>query len=167
MKRTHLAALLAALMLAPSLGAQGYRDRGRPMDRDFEDRRGRVGDIIADCERRTDDFKVALRRALDHSRLDGTHREDELNRSAALLEKAMNRLRGSWNADRDFERSRRHLSVALLSSLRRPGVAGRQPTAFDDAESLRRYAQTFEKTDRGFAADLYAAADRHEHLHGG
>ena len=61
----------------------------------------------------------------------------------------------------------RHLSVALLSSLRRPGVAGRQPTAFDDAESLRRYAQTFEKTDRGFAADLYAAADRHEHLHGG
>jgi len=113
MKRTHIAALLTALLFAPGLGAQGYRDHGRPADRDFEDRRGRVTGIIADCERRTDEFKVALRRALDHSRLDGTRKEDELNRAASVLEKAMNRLRESWNADRDFERSRRHLSVAL------------------------------------------------------
>jgi len=113
MKRTHIAALLTALLFAPGLGAQGYRDRGRPADRDFEERRGRVTGIIADCERRTDEFKVALRRALDHSPLDGSRREDQLNRDAANLEKAMNRLRESWNADRDFERSRRHLGVAL------------------------------------------------------
>ena len=60
----------------------------------------------------------------------------------------------------------RHLSVALLSTLRRQSVARRPQSAFDEAESLRRYAQTFEKTDRGFAADLYAAADRHERTHG-
>ena len=33
-----------------------------------------------------------------------------------------------------------------------------------EAEALRAYAHTFEKTDRGFAADLYAAANRHESL---
>lgn len=60
----------------------------------------------------------------------------------------------------------RHLSVALLSALRRKSVARRPQTAFEEAESLRAYAHSFEKTDRGFAADLYAAADRHERLHG-
>ena len=60
----------------------------------------------------------------------------------------------------------RHLGVALLSSLRHQNAARRPQTAYDEAESLRAYAQTFEKTDRGFAADLYAAADRHELLHG-
>ena len=33
-----------------------------------------------------------------------------------------------------------------------------------EAEALRAYAHTFEKTDRGFASDLYAAANRHEIL---
>ncbi len=120
MKAAAIATLMAALMLPTGLDAQGYRDRrdsGGPGDRrDHDERRGRVAAIIADCERRTDDFKVALKRALDRSPLDGTRREDELNRDAAKLEHAMNRLRESWNADRDFERSRRHLSVALAAA---------------------------------------------------
>ena len=33
-----------------------------------------------------------------------------------------------------------------------------------EAEALRAYARNFEKSDRGFAADLYAAANRHETL---
>ena len=107
MTRTKIFAFLMALLMAPTLFAQPRRDR------DWEDRRGRVSAIISDCERRTDDFKVILRRTLDRSPLDGTRREDELNRSAAVLEKAMNRLKESWNLDRDFDRSRRHLAVAL------------------------------------------------------
>jgi hypothetical protein len=33
---------------------------------------------------------------------------------------------------------------------------------FGDAEALRRYARQFERTDPGFASDLYAAAARYE-----
>ena len=60
----------------------------------------------------------------------------------------------------------RHLGAALLSTLRRKVVERRPPTAFEEAESLRAYARSLEKTDRGFASDLYAAADRHERAHG-
>lgn len=119
MNRAAIATLMALLLVPAGLDAQGYRDRreyGGPGDRrDHEERRGRVAAIIADCERRTDDFKVALKRALERSPLEGSRREDELNRDASKLEHAMNRLRESWNADRDFERSRRHLSVALAA----------------------------------------------------
>ena len=110
MKRMAAVAIAVALVLPVGLNAQRYeRDR----DRDWGERRGRVGGIIADLERRTNEFQGALRRALDHSRLDGTRREDDLNRDASRLEHAANRLRESWNADRDFERSRRNLGVAI------------------------------------------------------
>lgn len=113
MNKFVVGAVAAAMLLPVGLNAQRYpRDRDR---RDHDDRRGRVAGIIADLERRTDDFKVALRRALDHSRMDGTRREDMLNRDAARLEQAANRLRDSWNADRDFERSRRNLRAAIMA----------------------------------------------------
>ena len=60
----------------------------------------------------------------------------------------------------------RHFSVALLSTLQRKSAANRQLSVFDEAESLRRYAQNFMKTEPSFAADLFAAADRHERIHG-
>ena len=120
MKMIGIATILAALVLPLGLNAQGNRgdrDRhesgGRDDRRDQDERRGRVAGIIADCEQRTNEFTVALKRNLDRSPLDGTRREDRLNQNASKLEHAMNRLRDSWNADRDFERSRRHLRVAL------------------------------------------------------
>jgi hypothetical protein len=120
MKKFGVVAIAAALLLPVGLNAQGdrrdrdRRDRGGQGDRrDQDERRGRVAGIIADLEHRTNEFKDALRRALDHSRMDGTRREDELNRDASRLEHAANRLRDSWNADRDFERSRRNLAVAI------------------------------------------------------
>lgn len=120
MKKFGVAAIAVALLLPVGLNAQDYprdrdrRDRGGPGDRrDQDERRGRVAGIIADLERRTNEFQGALRRALDHSSLDRTRREDELNRDASRLEHAANRLRDSWNADRDFERSRRNLAVAI------------------------------------------------------
>ena len=60
----------------------------------------------------------------------------------------------------------RHLSIAMLSALRRRHAARRPQTVFEEAESLRDYAQQFQKSDPGFAADLFAAADRHELIHG-
>jgi hypothetical protein len=119
MKKFGVVAIAAALLLPVGLNAQGdrrdrdRRDRGGQGDQD--ERRGRVAGTIADLERRTNEFKDALRRALDHSRMDGTRREDELNRDASRLEHAANRLRESWNADRDFQRSRRNLAVAIAA----------------------------------------------------
>jgi hypothetical protein len=60
----------------------------------------------------------------------------------------------------------RHLSVALLSTLRRPSAASRRLSVLEEAESLRAYAHSYVKTDPGFAQDLFAAADRHELEHG-
>jgi hypothetical protein len=34
-------------------------------------------------------------------------------------------------------------------------------TRYEDAEAVRRYARSVQNTDPGFAADLFAAADRH------
>ena len=53
--------------------------------------------------------------------------------------------------------------ATLLSSLRRQSA---ERTAFEAAEELRARAEEFIKTDPGFAADLFAAADRHEGQYG-
>lgn len=53
----------------------------------------------------------------------------------------------------------RRFGAALSSSLRRQSA---ERTACAAAEELRARAQEFVKTDPGFAADLFAAADRHE-----
>jgi hypothetical protein len=58
------------------------------------------------------------------------------------------------------------LTEALLRSLRRPLRRPRRVSAVEEANELRRFAQGYLRTDPGFAADLMAAADRHE-LHDG
>lgn len=60
----------------------------------------------------------------------------------------------------------RRLGAALLSATQRENADSRPLSIFEEAESLRAYARSFEQTDRGFASDLYAAADRHERSHG-
>ncbi len=54
------------------------------------------------------------------------------------------------------------MSVALLNALRRPVRQHRRLSLVDEANELRQYANQFLRTDPAFAADLYAAADRHE-----
>jgi len=46
---------------------------------------------------------------------------------------------------------------ALRGSIRRP-----VNPAVRDAAALRQFANRYRDTDRGFAADLFSAADRHE-----
>ena len=74
----------------------------------------------------------------------------------------------------DVQRSRflRHALAALTRLIptarasnvdtRRSGVE----SAALEAQRVRELAHTYAKTDPGFAADLYAAAARHEGLHG-
>lgn len=55
-------------------------------------------------------------------------------------------------------------AVAVVDALHRlftrRAAMPRSPA--EEAEALRRYAMSFRTTDPGFAADLMAAADRHE-----
>jgi hypothetical protein len=58
------------------------------------------------------------------------------------------------------------LFSSLLNRLSVPAAAGVQRKAFSDrqreATAVREYAQRFVSYDPRFAADLFAAADRHE-----
>jgi hypothetical protein len=57
----------------------------------------------------------------------------------------------------------RRWGAALLSTLRRQSA---ERSALDDAQALRARAEEFVGTDPGFAADLFAAANRHEGQYG-
>lgn len=54
------------------------------------------------------------------------------------------------------------LTEALLASLRRPVRHHHRLSLVEEANELRNFATTYQRTDPGFAADLMAAADRHE-----
>jgi HAMP domain-containing protein len=108
MRKLFLLALGVTLLLPASLLAQ-WRDHRH----ERRESAGRTGAVIADAENRSDDFRRALRRALDHSRLDGTWREDRLNDDAKDLANAMDRLRDSWSRHHDTDRARRHVRDAI------------------------------------------------------
>ena len=72
----------------------------------------------------------------------------------------------------DVQRSRfvRHLLATLAglfpATLRTPGAPrSASEMAAIEAQRVRGLAYSYSKTDPGFAADLYAAAARHEGLH--
>ncbi len=154
MDRRALVLLAAAAVLVPVVACAQYhyRDRydrhhGRYRD---DERIGRLSGVIADCERRTDDFQRALRRALERSRLDDTRREDELNDSAHRLSRSMDRLRDSWNEDHDPERSRRNVRDAIVAgrdinrTLSRHVLRGHIQREWDDLRrELDRLADAF------------------------
>lgn len=52
------------------------------------------------------------------------------------------------------------LYTAVASLFRRTPAAA--PTPAEEAAAVRELARSLQNTDPGFAADLYAAADRHE-----
>jgi len=106
--RRHLLLVAAFTLVVPAIvGAQYRRD-----ERGFE----RIARVIADCEERTNVFKQQLRRALDYSALNATRREDELNRDASRLERALNRTRESWNVEHDANKTRVFVNEAIAAS---------------------------------------------------
>ena len=112
MKKYVWMSLAVALLLPGIVSAQrdypprgGYQRRG---GRGFD-----IARVVADCEERTNQFRVSLRAALNRSGLDGTQREDQLNTDAMRLERSMNRVREAWNRERDVGRTRRFVSDAI------------------------------------------------------
>ena len=55
-------------------------------------------------------------------------------------------------------------SVPLRASTPQRALTSAEAASLE-AQKVRRLAQSYSKTDPGFAADLYAAAARHEGLH--
>jgi hypothetical protein len=53
-------------------------------------------------------------------------------------------------------------TVALLDALRRPAPKQHRLSLVEEANELREFASQYLRNDPGFAADLMAAADRHE-----
>jgi hypothetical protein len=106
-----LAAVLVVLMCADTSSAQRRREsRGRGMNK------AQVKAVINRVEDRVDNFVRNFDRSLDRSRLDGSNREDSLNKRARDLESATDELarefdrRDAWIENR--EEVRRCLNIA-------------------------------------------------------
>ena len=146
MKKYVWTSMAVALLLPGILAAQPRRD--------YPPRGGRGPDIarvVADCEERTNQFRVSLRAALDRSGLSGTQREDQLNVDAMRLERSMNRVREAWNRERDPGRTRRFVSdaIAVGQDINRTMVRRRlNPNVSRQWDAVRselnRLAQAFE-----------------------
>lgn len=83
MKGLFRSTLLALAIVSLSAGAFAQRSWYR----------GNVRETIRQLETDTDRFKGSLDRALDHSRLDGTRTEDEINQYVKDFEEATDKLK--------------------------------------------------------------------------
>jgi hypothetical protein len=103
-------AMLLVLAAVDTASAQRREVRGRNLSK------SQVKAIVNRVETRLDNFVKAYDKALDRSRLNGTSREDWLNRRASDLEKATDELRREfdrrdvWAENKD--EVRRCLSIA-------------------------------------------------------
>jgi len=98
--------LTSALLVAGTAGAQ-YREHERGSD---------IARVIRDCEDRTSVFERSFRHALERSDYHGSFRQDELNRHADELERAMGKLHETWNRERDVEKTRHFVDEAIRVS---------------------------------------------------
>jgi hypothetical protein len=106
MKKYVWTSMAVALLLPGILAAQrGYPPR--------DGRTANISRVVADCEERTNQFRVSLRAALDRSALNGTRREDQLNVDAERLERAMNQVREAWNREHDPPKTRNFVNDAI------------------------------------------------------
>ena len=141
MKSLVVTAALALMAIWPGVApAQPRNGRGRDIAR-----------VIADCEERTNQFRRSFRYALDRSAYRDSIREDELNRHADRLERVMNRVRESWNRERDPGKTRAFVSEALATSqdINRAFMRGRlhpevQRQWFAVRSELNRLAEVFD-----------------------
>jgi hypothetical protein len=105
-----LAAVLMVLTFASESNAQRRESRNRMMSK------AQVRQVITRVEDRVDNFVRNFDRSLDNSRLDGSQREDRLNRRARDLERATDELsrefqrRDAWIENKD--EVRRILNIA-------------------------------------------------------
>src|SRR4029434_9271397 len=132
------AAILALCLpvLAAAQGGYGYPDYGRNrIDnyRRYDERY--LKDSIHRLDRLSKDFERDLDRALDHSRVNGTRREDQINAQGHDFRRAVSSLKSNFGNGRDLNRSR------------------------DEAERVLQEARQFDRIGRGRGFDNRVASD--------
>ncbi len=78
-----------------------------------QERGERIARVVADCDRRTDEFQRMFRHALEHSGYRGTLRQVDLDRHADALAHSMDRVREAWNRERDPGKTRHFVEDAI------------------------------------------------------
>jgi hypothetical protein len=102
-------------MIAEAQGRYGYPDYGR--DRDYG-QNGRydtryLRDSIHRLDRLAKDFERDLDRSLDHSRVNGSRREDQINAEARQFRNAVGDLKSRFGNGRDLSRSQNEAQRVL------------------------------------------------------
>jgi hypothetical protein len=117
-RRTFRFSIFAAAILALSLpalaaaqGGYGYPDYGRNRNGNGNGNNGRYDErYLKDSVNRLDklakEFERDLDRALDHSRVNGTRREDDMNAQGHDFRRAVSNLKSNLGNGRDLNRSR-------------------------------------------------------------
>ena len=133
------AAAVLALCLPALAAAQGtyrYPDTGRNRNDNYGRYDERyVRDSIHRLDRLARDFERDLDRALDHSRVDGTRREDRINMQGHDFRRAVSNLRSAFGNGRDMYRSR------------------------DEAQRVLQEAQQFDRIGRSRVIDNRVASE--------
>jgi hypothetical protein len=130
------AAILALCLpvLAAAQGGYGYPDYGRNRNYGRYDERY-LKDSINRLDRLSKDFERDLDRALDHSRVNGTQREDRMNAQGHDFRRAVGSLKSRFGNGRDLNRSR------------------------DEAQRVLQEARQFDRIGRGRGIDNRVASD--------
>lgn len=118
-----LAGLVLCMLAALSVPTQAQYSRG------YRSRlytKADVDRIIRRVENQSDRFVNSFDRSLDNSRLDGTAREDNLNRRAKDLESALDSLRSEFDRRERYQDTRAEVSRALSTAEGINGVLRRR-----------------------------------------
>ncbi len=99
-------AVCSLLAVAQEIHAQGT-DRGRFYTKADVER------IIKRVEERSDAFRKVVDRSLDRSVLDGTNREDNINRQVKELENAIDKLRKDFDRANTWEETREQVQRVM------------------------------------------------------
>ncbi len=100
------AAAILALCLPALAAAQSYPDWGNNRNGNYRYDQRYVKDSINRLDRLAKDFERDLDRALDHSRVDGSPREDRINAQGHDFRRAVSSLKSNFGNGRDLNRSR-------------------------------------------------------------
>jgi len=144
--------IFAAAILALALPAAASAQYGRyPQDDRYPDNRGfgryddsRRKDSVQRLDRLAKDFEHDMDRALDHSRVNGSNREDQINDQVKQFRNAVGDLKSRVGNGRDLNRSaneaRRVLNEANdIDRFARRGFDGRTSSEWSQIQQELRY----------------------------
>jgi hypothetical protein len=163
LKFSIFAAAALALCLPVLAAAQwgGYPDNGYPgrNNRGYDDRY--LKDSVKRLDNLAKDFERDMDRALDHSRVDGTRREDQINSAVHDFRRAAGDLKSRVGNGRDLNRSYNEAQrvLSLADQIDRVGARrldSRTASEWSQIQSeLRNISDIYGIGYRGRSGDIY------------